>query len=149
MIDKRQLKDLVTRTLKEYDFYSKDALYLMLGTIAQESQSGTFLRQKTKYFDLEMHAVGITQVEQLTFNYVLEKYGTKYHLNWVKFEMLEWNLKLAIIFGRLKYLTIKAKLPSYKDINAMAKYWKKYYNSIDGIGKVEEFIDNYKTYVLG
>jgi len=38
-------------------------------------------------------------------------------------------------------------LPNAEDIEGLAHYWKKYYNTVYGSGKVEEFVNNYKKYV--
>ena len=43
--NKTQIEDLVERVLKEVDLYSESAVNLILGTIAQESRFGTYLKQ--------------------------------------------------------------------------------------------------------
>jgi hypothetical protein len=62
------------------------------------------------------------------------------------FEELEYNLKFAILFCRLKYLSVPEKLPKFDDVFALAHYWKKYYNTFLGSGKISEFISNYELY---
>ena len=41
------------------------------------------------------------------------------------------------------------KLPNSYDIEGLAKYWKKYYNTEGGKGTVEKFIEKYEKYVGG
>lgn len=139
------IKSLVEKTLKDFDekLYSKSAVNLILGTIAQESRFGTYLYQLGGG-----PAIGIIQMEQETFNWIKNLYLRKYpELLRIHFEDLAWNLKAAIIFCRLRYRPIPARLPDFDDLEGLAKYWKQYYNTISGKGTVQEFINNYKKYV--
>lgn len=51
-----------------------------------------------------------------------------------------WDLRYGAIMCRVHYLRIPEALPAYDDIEAMAKYWKKYYNTVHGKGSEREFI---------
>jgi hypothetical protein len=142
--DRKQFENLIRGTLKWFDhkLLSDSAVNLLMGTCAQESRFGTYLRQK------EGPALGIMQIEPTTFNWLRDKYKTKYP--WLAdctADELEGDLCLSIIMARLRYAVVPAALPDANDINELAKYWKKYYNTAMGAGTVEEFTANYKTYI--
>lgn len=141
--DKKQFRDLVTRILQEFNLYSEAAVNLLLGTAAQESYSGTYLRQ------ISGPALGIFQMERPTFDWLKDTYKKKYPiLETTIFEMLEWDLRLAILMARLRYRVVREALPDPQDLEGLGKYWKKYYNTPLGKGTVEEFLRNYARYVL-
>jgi hypothetical protein len=150
-MDKNQLRDLINRTLTNVNLYSEEAVNLLMGTAAQESRLGVYIKQ------INGPALGVFQMEPNTFydicnNYL--KYKTDLSIAIRKesgvyvFEsgVLEWNLKLAICTSRVHYLRCPGKLPN--TIEGMAAYWKKYYNTPLGKGTEQEFIANYKKYVL-
>ena len=150
MINKTQLKSLIKRTLTRYSLYSGSALELVYGTIAVESNRGSYLRQVVKNFDIDRHALGIAQMEKATFEWLKEKFkplvkieriATEYYP--IEFEELEYNLELSILFCRLRYLADSKPLPEPSDIEGLANYWKRVYNTVKGAGKVEDFIKKY------
>jgi hypothetical protein len=139
----KQFKALVTKILKAVpmeNFYSEAAVYLLLGTAAQESTFGTYLRQITG------PARGCFQMEGATFNWLKEKYkGLMPELAQWDADDMEWNLALAIIMCRLKYMSCPGALPT--ELVGWAAYWKKYYNTPLGAGTEMEFIRNFKRFV--
>ncbi len=139
------MKLLVSKTLKKHDLYSKDAEFLVLCTIAQESHNGSYIRQAVKNFTYNRHAIGIAQMEKNTFDWLYGKYGQLY--GDATFKELEYNLELSILYCRLRYRVIKEPLPNRDDFNAVWWYYKIYYNSIKGSATKEEFTKNYKKYV--
>ena len=151
-MDKLQLKKIIERTLKEIDLYSDDAVNLLLGTAAQESGFGEYIRQLNNG-----PALGIFQMEPKTHKDHVEKY-LKYKSDLkikilkacgvVEFNhaFLEFNLKYAICMSRIHYLRKPEALPS--SIDGMANYWKKHYNTRLGKGTTQEFIRNFKKHVL-
>jgi len=139
MLDKKQFEDLIKRILIEYDLYNKSAVNLLLGTAAQESKFGTYIRQ------INGPALGIFQMEKPTFDWLKNIYGSKYPIG--EFDELEYNLKLAILLARLRYRIVKEPLPDANNEEGLARYWKKYYNTPLGKGTIEQFINNYKKYV--
>ena len=142
MIDKEQLRGLVERTLQKYDgLYSDAAVNLVMGTIAQESAFGTYIRQ------VRGPALGISQVERPTFEWLKSVYAEKYGLHGITFESLEWDLSAAILFCRLRYRVDKNPLPDADDIPGLAMYWKRIYNTSLGRGNVVDFIKNYRKYI--
>lgn len=58
------------------------------------------------------------------------------------------NLELQILSCRLVYWFKSANpIPNHKDIEGLAEYWKKYYNSYLGAGTIEGAIEKYNKYV--
>ena len=57
-------------------------------------------------------------------------------------EILESNLSAAIIHCRLKYWRVPKRMPN--TLEGRAKYWKKYYNSEQGAGTEEKYIETIK-----
>ena len=141
---KEHLKELIENALKEYGLYSENAVNLLLGTAAQESKFGFYLRQLGGG-----PARGIFQMEEPTFDWLKGKYGERYGLEDVEFKDLVWNLKAAAVFCRLRYLVDSLPLPDLNDIQGMARYWKRVYNTHKGKGTAAEFILNYNKYVRG
>lgn len=149
---KKQFSDIISDTLNELGLYSEDALNLLLGTAAQESAFGTYIKQKGNG-----PALGVFQMEPNTFNDIVNNwlrhdsllYSTVLHIvgqEGLKSDRMQWDLKLAIVMCRLHYRRIKESLPN--TIEGYAYYWKKYYNTYLGAGTEKEFISNYKKYVL-
>jgi hypothetical protein len=140
MFNKNQFKDLIERTLKEFDLYSEAAVNMLLGTAAQESKFATYLKQLGNG-----PALGIFQMERPTFDWLKNVYGNKYPIG--NFEELEFNLKQAILLCRLRYKVVPESLPAADDVEGLAAYWKKYYNTPLGKGTTAEFVNNYKNFV--
>ena len=57
-------------------------------------------------------------------------------------EILESNLSAAIIHCRLKYWRVPKRMPN--TLEGRAKYWKKYYNSEQGAGTEEKYMETIK-----
>lgn len=153
MINKLNLVELVIRpALKETGTWSESAENLLLGTCAQESAMGTYLKQ------VKGPALSIFQIEEATYNDVWRYLAGKYELGesileacncdqMPEFEQIGWDLRLATLVCRVKYWMIPEALPSYNDVDGLAAYWKKYYNTEAGKGTKEEFINNYERHV--
>lgn len=152
MFEKNIFRLLIEKTLKSIGLYSKDAVELLLGTCAQESAFGKYNRQLGGG-----PALGVFQMEPATFNdivdnflkYKKELYKTILEVSGVdeyKAEYLVDNNIFSICMARVHYLRVKEKLPN--TVEGYANYWKKYYNTVLGKGKVSEFIRNYDKYVV-
>lgn len=151
-MDKVQLKELIEETLKEIDLYSEHAVNLMLGTAAQESRMGMYIKQLGNG-----PALGIFQMEPNTFNDIVKNYiyykksitpkiKAACNIDFFTSDLLRYNLKFAICLTRVHYLRVPKPLPT--DLAGYAKYYKEYYNTHLGKATEEEFIKNYKEYVL-
>ena len=161
MIDKQQLRSVIRETLEFLNLHSQAAEDLIMGTIAQESRLGTYLKQLGNG-----PALGIVQMEPAThkdiwINYLRYNQGLSQTLwtlalnngpftgtgTYPDVSQLQGNLYYAIAMCRIHYLRIKAPLPQAGDLNGYAAYWKKYYNTVHGRGTEAEFILNYNKYV--
>lgn len=150
MINVSQLRDFIIKpTLKSIDLYSDAAENLLIGTCAQESKLGTYIKQ------VNGPALGIYQIEPATHKDVWENYlefkpelANKVLLIGEKHDAsLIVNLAYSTAIARIIYLRAPAELPLADDIGGLANYWKKYYNTELGKGKASEFIDNYRKLV--
>lgn len=115
---------------------------LMVGTISAETNMGQY-KGKSK--------LGITQITKAGLGYINSRLNDddKYVISLlgydhtkVKLKDLEWDHRLAILYGSIYY---KHKLngiaPSTE--NAMAKAWKKHCNTYAGAGTVEGFLKKF------
>ncbi len=147
----KQIKDLIERILTILGMNSESAVNLLLGTAAQESNF--------KYIRQLGHgpALGIFQMEPATEhdiwnNYLIYKPKLADLICQITGHKqsgshLEWDLAYQIIMCRLHYRRVKEALPEPDDINGLAKYWKVFYNTKNGKGTSDEFIENYKKYI--
>ena len=160
MIDKSQLRTLVKEVLTFLNLHSQAAEDLVLGTIAQESRMGTYLKQLGNG-----PALGVCQMEPATHNDIWDNY-LKYkqplaNLMWTlsldngmftsnkipDCAQLVGNLYYAIAMCRILYLRKPDPRPQAGDIAGYAAYWKKHYNTPLGKGTTAEFLTNYSKYV--
>ncbi|MES1922433.1 hypothetical protein MHBO_003946 [Bonamia ostreae] len=149
-MEKKQVERLIKKTLKGIGLYSKEALLLLMGTMAQESAFGRYIRQLNGG-----PALGVFQCEPGTFNYDLEKLKAKPHLytkvlkvsgcREMTFEQLETNLALAICFARLHYYFYPKAIP--RTLEEQYNYYKVYYNSVQGAATKDQYLTNYKKYI--
>lgn len=151
-INLQQLQELVINpALSRLDLYSEVASNLVLGTAIQESGAGKYIHQVGGG-----PALGIFQMEPRTEGDLWE--------NFIKFRptisgalktmlapgrdrtsQLITNLDYAAAMCRVHYLRARDPLPTDpNDIDALGRYWKKFYNTPLGAGKVEEFIYNWQ-----
>lgn len=152
-MDSDQLRLHVIRPVLEYlQLDSYDAENLLLGTCAQESRMGHYIKQ------INGPALGIFQMEPATHNdiwgnYLMYKQDLSDRVIRLiasapsRLCQMETNLAYQAAIARIHYLRVPEKLPKGDDIEEMARYWKKYYNTEQGKGTEEEFIKNYKEYV--
>lgn len=155
-IEKNQLRRLISETLSEVGLHSESAVELLMLTAAVESNLGDYIDQSPGV------AVGIFQMEPITHD---DLYAT-----WIKYRpngfqaivyafidkyvgidkgayVMRHNLKYAILMARLKYLRVSEPLPP-NDVQLLAEYYKKYYNTPLGKGTVKKAIEKYKRYCV-
>jgi hypothetical protein len=148
------LREHIRSTLKLVGLSCRpEAEELLLGTCAQESLFGTHRRQLGGG-----PALGIYQVEPAT-----EQSLWKDHILYRPLLasaiiqvcgvsgpnpiQLENNLSYQHIICRLRYYAwVKDPIPT--KIPEQALYWKEHYNTPLGAGTPEEYIENYKKFVL-
>jgi hypothetical protein len=144
-IGKKILKSYILSALTPIRLWSRSAENLLLGTCAQESHFGRYIAQIG-----DGPARGIFQMEPATYYDILNHSDLivkRSILLPADANMLIYDIRLAIIAARLKYSMVPEKLPEANDLEGLAEYWKKYYNTKLGKGTVEEFIANYNKYV--
>ncbi|MEO5346732.1 MAG: hypothetical protein H7834_10200 [Magnetococcus sp. YQC-9] len=125
---------------------------LLLGTAAQESGLGRYLRQVGGG-----PAMGVFQMEPATYQDIWRnflphqpKILTALAPRWPRqpqAEDLITDLMLAAVMCRLHYRRVSAPLPAPDDLAGLARYWKQHYNTPLGAGTEAEFIRNWHRYV--
>jgi len=149
------LREYVIKPTLEYiGLYSLAAENLLLGTAAQESKLGTYLHQREAG-----PALGIYQMEPATHRDIWD--------NWlahrpelagrVKQLIAPWpspfsqqlvtNLSYATAMCRLHYRRVHDPLPPEDDIEALADYWKRHYNTSAGKGTVEQYLRSWEMLI--
>lgn len=157
MINSKHLYRGVIRpvlTLMGEKFHSRAAEMLLFGTAAQESKCGKYLVQLGGG-----PARGIFQMETWVAMDHAE-FMRKYRPEWAaavkhasgidpgrlsEAEMsyqLTGNLLFAAAMCRIHYYRKPDPLPGPADVQGLAEYWKKHYNTGQGHGTVEQFVKN-------
>lgn len=159
-INTKHMRDLIIiPTLYYLDLYSESAVNLLLGTCAQESGMGTYLKQNGGV------ALGIYQVEPATHRDIMKRYlfenvegrrelqirtsaliSQMNQYGNIDSELI-FNLRYATAIARIKYLMASDPLPDADDLFGLANYYKIHFNSAQGKATTDEFIENYKRYV--
>lgn len=148
----RELTNEILHKLQPLVPYSKDAEELLLLTAAQESHLGGYIKQ------VEGPALGIFQMEPRTDQDIHENFLPHnppllsrvcdfIPKGFGRIEGLQWDLGYQIVMARMQYWRQSEPLPPYKEVERMAQYWKKWYNTEAGKGTVEEAVSNYKKFV--
>lgn len=131
-------KLIIQRTLEDLNMYSLDAAELLVFTCATESDGGSFLHQ------VNGPALGIYQMEPATYNDIWQNHI--YHepkLALILFtsfsvsrmpseERLIHDLRYATAMARIHYERVAERLPDAKNLTAIWKYYKQYYNTSEG-----------------
>lgn len=132
---------------------SKAAVNLLMGTVAHESHGGHYLKQ------VGGPALGIFQIEPATHKDIYENFlaydielKTAIQLLTLKTSLISEemelinNLMYSCAIARLIFWRVSEPLPHENDINGVAGYWKKYYNTCLGAGTEEQFKTSYLNY---
>ena len=155
MLDKDDLRIVIADVLKRLGMYSESATELLMGTCAVESNLGEYDEQIGGG-----PALGVFQMEPNTMNdiwsnYIRYREGLRillieeFGMNGPDKERLKNDLEYGIVMARLKYRRSPLALPkSDKDIEGLARVWKKVYNTDLGKGSTEKFISKYKKYCI-
>lgn len=154
MIDASQLEQYVIRpTLDQLDLLADNTVQLLLLTCAQESNGGRYLHQLGRG-----PAVGIYQMEPFTHDDI--------HNNFLKYKGLlrnsvnafkpsgkrgagemAGNLYYATAMARCHYLRDPHPIPQADDVQGLAEYYKRVYNTHLGAATAEEALEAYRQYV--
>lgn len=148
-------KYVIEPTLQKFGKCSDAAINLLLGTCAVESSMGTYTKQ------INGPALGIFQCEEETYNDIFNNFLI-YRKELMRDILLACGKNLSLIpdFNEIKndywyaaaicrvhYMRVKEPLPDADDVEGMARYWKKHYNTEKGKGTVEDFVSKYYYYV--
>ncbi len=154
--DKLQFKMMVLDALElmeEEIPVSDAALNLVVGTAAQESHYGKYLRQLD-----DGPALGVFQMEPATHddiwdNFIQHRPALQAAVteacqlyDEIKAGRMVYDLRYAAIMCRIHYYRVPAPLPAWDDVEGLAHYWKDHYNTHLGAGTVSEFVENYERY---
>jgi hypothetical protein len=135
---------------------SLGAVNLLLGTAAQETNMGEFLLQRSIGI---RGGIGLYQMQQSAYDQLWDNVISKNVALRAKLRLMlgyegrpmasrmASDLFLATAMARLYYYVIKVPLPDSNDIEGMASFYKKWWNTPSGKATEEQFIENYKRYV--
>jgi hypothetical protein len=145
--NKEQFRELITDVLTEADLYSDSAVELLMLTCAVESNFGTYIKQ------INGPALGVFQMEPNTHkdiwtNYLKFKSGLRNAFVGYSPDKLREDLRYAILMTRVHYLRAPKPLPEADDVEGLANYWKRYYNTRLGKGTPEKAIKKYEEYCV-
>lgn len=124
------------------------AVELLMETAAAETLCGTY-RDTTDY----SAGTSVMQIDEGTFDWLQGKYANTavakclkeqmdIDISRVSYRELEHNPLLGMIWARMRYMAVKQPIP--KTLEERAAYWKKWYNSVEGKGTPEEYLDRVK-----
>lgn len=150
MIDVDQLRELIVRpALKDIGLWSQAAEDLVIGTAAQESILGTYIKQ------IRGPALGIYQCEPETHADIIRWLKNNVRLCNVvdaavgglrsNDERLMHDLRYATVICRLHYFRRPGAIPD--TLRGQAAYWKRHYNTHLGKGTIDQYVDNYMRLV--
>ena len=135
-----------------YGFYTVDAVELMMGTAAVESDFGTNIYQigggpGLGFFQMEPHTARSLWKHQLSkrpglINAIVDICHVAAHNDWY----LEHNVAYQIMMARIRYLPYPAPIPPADDIPGQALYWDRAYNRNPDAGFPEDYIKKYRLY---
>jgi len=154
MLDNNQLRnEIIKPCLDVICRWSKEAEELLVLTCAHESLGGTFIKQ------VGGEALGIYQMEPASHGDLWNIYMPKKMIELYKILsfmqvsyrppaiFLKYNVAYATFMARMFYLRINEPLPKHDDVEGLANYYKKYWNTPSGKAKVSDVIDNYYNFI--
>src|ERR1017187_9320054 len=147
-----QLKEVIIRpALNAIGLCSDEAIQLILGTCAQETNLGRYVVQAN--MSNFLGGIGLFQMQEGSYNYIWSKHVATSLVMKAKISLycgyagkpvaarMASDMALATIMARLYYANILEKLPAVGDIAGMAKYYKQYWNTSAGSASEQQFID--------
>ena len=146
-------KYVINPTLRYIGLNSKDAGSIVLGVAAAESKF-----EKLQQFN-GGPAMGLWQMEPRTHDDIYDSVFPDHLIlsknvqsllseSFPALDQLHWNLAYACAMCRVQLWRFPEALPRYDDISGQAHYWKKYYNTEDGSGTIEHYIESYYRLII-
>lgn len=158
MINKEQLRELIIKpTLRYLDpeiMYSEAAVELLMMTCAHESRLGTYIAQ------INGPALGIYQMEPVTEkdlhdNFLDYRHDLSDQIHYLTCDLvtpvvpeLVANLTYATAMARVHYYRDKEALPDKDDIQGLAMYAKRVYNTKAGKATWQSYAGAYRELVI-
>ena len=147
-----ECRAIIRVALKTIGLWSEAAEDLLLGTAIQES--GLVHVRQT----VGGPALGLWQMEPathddiwmtyLTFRSRLaDKVALLAGMEELSPELMVTNHQYACAMARIKYRRSPLPLPDFGDVVGYAAYWKKIFNTPNGRGTEEEFVENWNHFV--
>ncbi len=152
-MDPNEFRQLVVRPiLKEIELWSQAAENLLVGTALVESK---LYHLKQVGMTPPKGGLGVYQIEAATHDDCWEhylKFNPDLHSRILSIRapvpspqrQLVTNLGYATAMARIVYFRKRPALPAPDDIEALAKYWKKHYNTHLGKGTPDKFVRSYE-----
>lgn len=145
-----QIRKYIVRPALEHMGFNRPAdVQLVMATGAAES-GYKFIDQVTRGEEFPGPAFGWWQHEAATVHDIwrwlnarpelAKKTREKMILMQDNVDQLHGNLYYGAIMCRLHYMRFREQIPAYGDREGMARYWKKYYNTVEGAGTIEGFL---------
>ncbi len=149
----KQLREYIVRpALKSINQWSENAEALVMGTASQESHL-KYIKQLGNG-----PALSFFQMEPATHDDIWDNYLNyrpalaELVCNVIEFgdegiptaNRLLWDMRYAAIMCRIHYRRVAQMLPDAHDVWGLAAYWKKHYNTEQGAGTEQEFVDNFR-----
>jgi hypothetical protein len=141
--------------------YSVAAEELLLGTAAQESRLGQYVKQWPTGPALSIYQMESDTHDDIWNNYlayradlasVVRGFAAQHVFSGsepgaLSREMVG-NIYYATAMARVHYRRVAESLPHAGNLLGMASYWKRFFNTGRGAGSQEEFMRNYHDLVL-
>lgn len=137
--------DIIAPTLRQIGYWSESAEALLLGTALVESGL-QFTRQQgggpaLGYFQMEpaTHDDHWHYLDNRRPELAISLRNIAGYNGQPPAETMVNNAAYACAMARVHYMRIPERIPPANDIDGLASYWKRYYNTANGAGTVEKF----------
>jgi len=144
------LTTVIRPTLIDLGLHSVAAEQLLLGTAMQESDL-IHRRQLgngpgRSYFQMEPATHDDIWKNFLAFKKDLAAKVARFLTSPAadRIDELEKNDRYACAMARVHYFRVSEALPAADDIEGMARYWKRHYNTGQGQGRVEQYVAKWR-----
>jgi len=144
----------IRSTLQLAGWWSEEVEELMIGTSAQETHLGYWRRQMNKGPGRGIYSMELKTENDIWVNYLVYRPELIETVKWIcgvssaDPKAIEENLAYQHLTCRLYYRRISEPLPKKDDIVGQAAYWDKHFNKNDEKGTVDEYLKNYRRFVL-
>ena len=140
------IRTAIERALERFNLPQNESVVrLLLMIAAHESGGFTYCKQKGG------PALGLFQMEPATFEFVmgyLKRTGKFQAVNLnTPLERLVIDVEFAAAMARVYLWTFPEPLPEPDDLEGLAQYAKKYWNTDQGAASAEKYLNDFKQHV--